>query len=144
MQFDTENKIVKLCVQGMEFEGQGDNKEALKLFQKAWNESTSNFEKFTSAHYVARHQNSVSDKLKWDEKALQFALKIKDDSFVGVFPSLYLNVAKGYEDLKDFKSAKMNYELALSFTPHLLNDGYGNLIKNGIKSGLDRIKSIVK
>lgn len=31
--------------------------------------------KFAAAHYVARHQNSVADKLKWDETALQIALK---------------------------------------------------------------------
>jgi hypothetical protein len=35
----------------------------------------------------------------------------------------------------------MNYELALSFTLHLSDDGYGNLIKGGILNGIERIKN---
>lgn len=141
MQFDTNNKIVKLCVQGMEFEGLGRRKEALELFQRAWNEATSDFEKFTSAHYIARHQENVKDKLQWDETALRFALKINDETVMNVYPSLYLNIAKCHEDLNDFDNAKKNYELALSFTHHLSDDGYGNLIKGGIMNGMERMKN---
>jgi hypothetical protein len=57
MQFDPNNNIVKLCTQGMSLEGEGKKEEALKLFQQAWDEATHDFEKFTAAHYVARHQN---------------------------------------------------------------------------------------
>ena len=139
MQFDRNNQIVKLCARGMELEGQGNPKEAQNLFKQAWNESTTDFEKFTAAHYVARHQESVADKLKWDEIALQHALKLTDDNVFEAFPSLYLNIAKGYEDLNDFDRAKKNYESALSFTTHLSNDGYGNLMKQGILNGLERV-----
>lgn len=141
MEFDTNNKIVKLCTQGMECEGQGNKKEALTLFQQAWNESTTDFEKFTSAHYLARHQESVADKLTWDETALALALKINDDTVFGAYPSLYLNIAKGYEDLSDFDTSKKNYELALSFTKYLPDNGYGNLIKGGIMNGIVRIET---
>ena len=48
------------------------------------------------------------------------------------FPSLYLNIAKCYEDLNDLDNAKKNYELALSFTNVLPDNGYGNMIKGGI------------
>jgi rifampin ADP-ribosylating transferase len=75
MEFSQDNKIVQLCAKGMESEGQ--SAEAKKLFDEAWNEARTDFEKFTAAHYVARHQKSVSDKLKWDETALQHALNIK-------------------------------------------------------------------
>ena len=47
--------------------------------------------------------------------ALQFALKINDDSVKSAFPSLYSNIAKCYEDLSDPDKAKKNYELAASF-----------------------------
>lgn len=140
MEFDQNNKIVKLCAKGMELEGQGENREALTLFQQAWDEATNDFEKFTAAHYVARHQQNISDKLKWDETALQVALKINDDSVKGALPSLYLNVAKCYEDLNDFKNAKTNYEKALSHANLLPEDGYGNMIKGGIRGGLNRVK----
>jgi rifampin ADP-ribosylating transferase len=45
---------------------------------------------------------------------LQFALKINDDSVQGAFPSLYLNIAKCYEDLNDPVNAKKNHDLAIS------------------------------
>jgi tetratricopeptide (TPR) repeat protein len=140
MQFDPNNNVVKLCAKGMECEGQGRKKEALELFQQAWNESTNDFEKFTSAHYVARHQETIEDKLNWDQTALQLALKMNDDNLRGVFPSLYLNVAKCFEDLNDFTNAKKNYQLALSHVSLLPNDGYGNLIKAGIMNGIERVK----
>ena len=139
MEFDPNNHVVKLCVLGMDMEGQGKLEEASKLFLQAWDEATNDFEKFTAAHYVARHQKSAADKLKWDETALQWALKINDDTIKGTFPSLYLNVAKCYEDLNDPGNAKRNYELALSFTYLLPDNGYGNMIKGGITNGMKRV-----
>jgi hypothetical protein len=81
MNFDPNNIIIQLCAQGVSAEAEGNAKEAADLFLKAWTESTSDFEKFTSAHYVARHQKTIKDKLKWDETALFFALKIKNEKF---------------------------------------------------------------
>lgn len=137
MQLDPENPIVKLCAKGMDMEGHPDV--AKSIFQQAWNEALTNEEKFIAAHYVARHQNSISDKLKWDKVALELALEINDDNAKKALPSLYLNVAKCYEDLSDFESAKENYHLGLSFTGQLEEDGYGKLIKNGLENGLKRI-----
>ena len=115
MEFNPGNNIVKLCLQGMGMEEKGRPEEASKLFLQAWNETTNDFEKFMAAHYVARHQKDVSDKLKWFETALQFALKINDDTVKSAFPSLYTNIAKCYEELSDAGMAKKNYELAASF-----------------------------
>jgi tetratricopeptide (TPR) repeat protein len=139
MQFDPNNNIVKLCAQGMSLEGEGKKEEAFILFQQAWNEATNDFEKFTAAHYVARYQKNVADKLKWDKTALNLALKINDENMKGTYPSLYLNIGKCYEDLNDFKGARENYELALSFTTFLADDGYGKMIKGGIKNGIERV-----
>ena len=138
MQFDPDNNVVRICAQGMTLEGEGKHEEAYKMFQQAWNEATNDFEKFTSAHYVARSQKSVAEKLKWDEIALDFALKIDDDTMKGSYPSLYLNIGKCYEDLKDLDNAIKNYQLALSFSDYLPNDGYGKMIKSGIINGIER------
>ena len=137
---DSNNKVVKLCAEGMELEGQGKKNEALQLFQRAWNIATNDFEKFTSAHYVARHQESTEKKLQWDETALNLALMINGDNIKVALPPLYLNVAKCYEDLGDFPKASTNYENALSHSHLLPDDGYGNMIKGGIRDGLSRIK----
>jgi tetratricopeptide (TPR) repeat protein len=140
MQFDISNDVVKLCAEGMELEGQGRTAKAIEMFQQAWDQSSNYFEKCISAHYVARHQESIEAKLKWDETALEFALKIGDQNIRGTFPSLYLNIAKCYEDLNDLSSARINYKLALSYTDLLPDDGYGNMIKVGIMSGIERVK----
>nr|WP_247716550.1 NAD(+)--rifampin ADP-ribosyltransferase [Sinomicrobium weinanense] len=99
----------------MDMEEKGKSGAASKLFLRAWNEATDDFEKFTAAHYLARHQKNVPGKLKWLETALQFALKINNDTVKSAFPSLYLNIAKCYEALNRPNQAKKNYELANSF-----------------------------
>lgn len=115
MEFNPNNHIVKLCLQGIGMEEEGNPDEAGRLFLQAWNEATNDFEKFLTAYYVARHQRNDSEKLKWTETALQFALKINDDTVKSAFPSLYLNLARCYEDLGEPDNAKKNYELAASF-----------------------------
>lgn len=123
MEFSPHNNIVKLCIQGMSMEGTGKPEEANKLFLQAWNEATNDFEKFLAAYYVARHQKSVSDKLKWLETALQFALKIDDDAVKSALPTLYSYIAECYEDLSDIDNAKKNYELADSFKNVISDEG---------------------
>lgn len=99
----------------MSMEEQGRPEEAVKLFLQGWNEATSDLEKFLAAHYISRHQKTVSDKLKWLETALAHALKINDDTVKSAFPALYLNIAKCYEALSDREKSKENAELAMLF-----------------------------
>src|SRR5262244_3455386 len=98
MEFSPSNNVIKLCIQAMTLEEKGEVEEAKRLFLQAWNESTKDFEKFIAAYYVARQQENVSDKLKWHETALRFALRISDEAVSAAFPSLYTNIAKCYED----------------------------------------------
>lgn len=142
MHFDPENHIVKLCAAGMEMEFAGKPLEASRLFQQAWTEASTDFEKFTAAHYVARHQDSAEEKLKWDQKALELALGLNDEKVKNTFPSLYLNIAKGHEDLKEYELARKNYQMALSYVSLLPEDGYGRMISSGIMNGLKRLDAM--
>jgi len=123
MEFNPTNHVIQLCIQGMEMEERSEPEEASSIFLQAWNESTNDFEKFTAAYYVARHQETVRHKLKWLETSLQFALKINDVTVAGAFPSLYSNIAKCYEDLNDPARAKENDELAKSFSSNPSDSG---------------------
>src|SRR5581483_6725590 len=115
MEFNPNNNIVKLCLQGIDMEEKGKPEEASRVFLQAWDEATDDFEKFIAAHYVARHQKNVFDKLNWLETALQLGLKINNDAVKGAFPSLYISIAKCYENLNDRENANKNYESADSF-----------------------------
>jgi len=114
MDFNPGNHIVQLCIQGMAMEENGKPEEAISIFLRAWNDATNDFEKFLAAHFVARHQKDVRDKLKWLETALQFALKVNNESVSGAFPALYSSISKCQEELGDIDNAKKNQELAIS------------------------------
>ena len=114
-QYDPNNKIIQRLLRGMGMEDSGKPEEASLLFLKAWSEATDDFEKFIAAYYVARHQKNVSDKLKWFETSLQFALKVNDEAVKSAFPSLYLNIAKCYEALSDPDKAKKYVALSHSY-----------------------------
>jgi len=115
MEFSPSNKIVKLCIQGIAMEERGEPEEAAKLFLQAWEEATNDFEKFLAAHFVARHQDDVRDRLKWYETALQFAREANDEGSRSALPSLYSNIAKCYEELHDPGNAEKHSALANSF-----------------------------
>jgi tetratricopeptide (TPR) repeat protein len=142
MQFDPNNKVIQLCAEGMNLEVNGKPGDALNMYMQAWNIAVTDEEKFIAAHYVARDQSSIQDKLDWDKTALSCALKAI--TYKPHLPSLYLNIAKCYEDLHDYNNALENYKLALSFTSLLANDGYGSMIKAGIDNGLERMNAVIK
>lgn len=114
MEFNPNNPVIKLCVQGMGMEEKNKPEEASRIFLEAWNEATNDFEKFIAAFYVARHQESTSDKLKWLQTALRHALSANDISAITALPSLYSNIARCCQDLGDIDNARKNADLAIS------------------------------
>lgn len=138
MLFDPQNHINKLCAAGMQAEGEGAPDRAAQLFGQAWNEASNDLERLTAAHYLARHQPTIQDKLHWDEIALNLAKEIGADEVNALLPSLYLNVAKCHEDLNNLDAAREHYLLAQRFAAFLPDDGYGNMIRSGIAKGIER------
>lgn len=133
MEFNPNNAIVRLCLQGMGMEGAGQHEAATALFLQAWNDSTYDFEKFISAHFVARHQKNVTDRLHWFETALELALKIDDDSVRSAYPFLYASIARCYETLGDMDRAKLNAERA---TAHQYNPSDKGPFYHGTRADL--------
>lgn len=112
IKFDPNNNVIKLCIMGMSLEDGGKVEEASTMFHKAWNEATDDYEKFIAAYHLARQQKNITDKLKWMETSLQCALNINDDNVKSAYSTLYVNIARCYEELRDSDNAKRNYELA--------------------------------
>jgi len=136
---DPDNPVVRLCAEGMMSEGRGDKDQAHLLFRQAWETATSDFERCIAAHYVARHQSDTHSELEWNRKSVQLAESCPVEEVRGFLPSLYLNTAHSYELLGNIDEAVRLYERARASTRSLPDDGYGNMIRNGIVNGLRRI-----
>jgi tetratricopeptide (TPR) repeat protein len=141
MQFDPNNKVVKLCAEGMQAEAEGKIEHAHSLFRQAWDIAENDFEAFTAAHYLARNQKDPKDVLKWNLESLARANKIADESMNASYPSLYLNIGKSYEQLNDVKEANKNYQFAADYSSFLPPGKYSDMIKSGIATALTRTGS---
>jgi hypothetical protein len=81
---DSDNQVVKLCVQGMQAEGEGRYEDARRLFSEAWQISTSDFEGCIAA-LPARHQDEPLETLRWNQEVSR-AQAVDDESVRGFFP----------------------------------------------------------
>src|SRR6185437_10133832 len=96
---DPNNPVVRLCAEGMELERAGRKDEAARVFAQAWEQSSDDFERCVSAHYVARGQSRPEENLRWNLVSLEHADAILDGRVDGFYPSLYLNIGWAHEDL---------------------------------------------
>jgi hypothetical protein len=140
MQFDPENRIVKLCAAGMEAEMNADPQRAQSLFSSAWESASNDLEKFIAAHYAARHQPDAGESLRWNVLALHHAELAADANLSAYLPSLFLNVGKSFEDLDDAGRALEFYRKADTASAALGNDPYGDMIRFGIRNALKRME----
>lgn len=142
MEIDADNAVVKLCAEGMMAEGRGDAEEAHALFAQACAASTDDYEACIAAHYLARHQSSPQETLRWNHEALQRADAIGDGRVRVFYPSLYLNLGRSYEDAGDRAEARRCYDLADQCAAELPADGYGAMVRRGIAAGQRRTNDI--
>jgi hypothetical protein len=138
---DPNNPIVKLCAAGIGEEMAGRREEAARLYRDAWVGRTSDYEACIAAHYVARLQSTPLDVLHWNEEALRFAELANESELSQFFPSLYLNLGKSHEDLKNLADAKKFYLLADQAAGVLPDGEYTATVKRGIRNGLERVAS---
>jgi hypothetical protein len=68
----------------------------------------------------------------------RFFIGIKNRLIVRT-PSLYLNIGKAHEDLGNRERAKRYYELAATKMSHLPEGRYADIVRDGIKRGLERV-----
>ena len=134
-----ENPIVKLCVAGMQAEAAGDFDGARRQFTEAWEQASDDFERCIAAHYVARHQPTAKERLRWNQQAYYFAEAVGDERVRDFFPSLFLNLGQSYEEVGQADEARRYYELAADGAAHLPEDRYGKVVRRGATAGQERM-----
>ncbi len=136
---DPDNPIVQLCVEGMKAEGTGHLDAARALFARAWEAHTDDWEACIAAHYLARHQPTPADTLRWNQEALDRAGRVTDDRVDGFYPSLYLNLGHSHEQLGDLAEARRYYDLAAAQSGELPDGRYAGIVQQGIQNGQRRV-----
>jgi tetratricopeptide (TPR) repeat protein len=109
---DPDSSVVQLCAQGMQAETEGRNSDAHALFRQAWYAATDDYEACIAAHYLARHQNTPEDTLRWNKECLDRADRVGDDRVRGFYPSLHLNMARAHSELGNPDSAREHFRHA--------------------------------
>ena len=90
----------------MASEGLGQTEKAKLLFEQAWTEAIRILKNSQPLILLPAIRTDTNGKLKWDETALEMALKIDQESMKASYPSLYLNIGKCHEDLKVISQAE--------------------------------------
>jgi len=137
---DPNNPVVKLCAQGIEIEMQGRRDEARSLFLQAWELRQDDVDACIAAHYVARHQETPAEALRWNELALTHAISASADSVRSFYPSLYLNLGKSYEDTGNISRARELYEQGDRCIDDVPHGGYGDIVRQGLHNALERVR----
>ncbi|HEX5631586.1 MAG TPA: hypothetical protein VFX50_00085 [Gemmatimonadales bacterium] len=88
---DATNPVVALCAAGMANEG--DARQALALFEQAWAARRDDHDAAIAAHFLARHQSTPGEKVRWNRVALEHAEALTDGRASPLLPSLLLNLA---------------------------------------------------
>lgn len=129
--FDPANPVVALCAQGMALEGTPT--EAARLFAEAWAVRRDDFDAAIAAHFVARHQPTPAETLRWNALAVQHAEAVADGRANGLLASLYLNLGDAQANVGDVEAAAASVREAATQLGAVPPGGYRELLALGIR-----------
>lgn len=125
---------------------QGEREAARLAFAEIWDEIGGErgdpLHRCTLAHAMADMQDDVREELVWDLRAMAAADLLTDERVAeagvtlpvaGLYPSLHLNLSECYRKLGDLDRAREHLEQARATVGALGDDGYGQLIRNGLE-----------
>jgi hypothetical protein len=133
---DVGSAVVRLCGEGMRAEVEGRADEARRLFREAWDVAGDDYEACVAAHYLARHQDTPEDVLRWNVECLDRADRVGDERVRGFYPSLHVNIAQAQRDLGDEGEARRHYEAAAARVGDVPAGPYGDGIRFAVAEGL--------
>ena len=132
---------------------QGERETARLLFAEIWDEIGGEqgdpLHRCTLAHAMADVQDDVRQELVWDLRALTAAELVTEERVAqagvslpvaGLYPSLHLNVCDCYRKLGDLDRAREHLRQARATIGALGDDGYGQMIRNGLERMAERLR----
>ncbi|MFJ9338954.1 hypothetical protein ACIRP0_06635 [Streptomyces sp. NPDC101733] len=96
---DPENTVVGLCSRGMAAEAADRPAEARDLFRQAWEAAADDYEACVAAHYLARHQSTPEETLRWNRLCLERADRVGDGRVLPLYPSLHGSLGRAHLEL---------------------------------------------
>jgi hypothetical protein len=139
--------------EGIGLGSSGEREAARRLFADLWEEIGAGgdaLHRCALAHSMADVQDDVREELVWDLRALEAADLITDERArdAGVtspgsafYPSLHLNLGEAYRKLGDLDRARDHLRCGRAAVGALPDDGYGQMIKNGLDRLAGRLSS---
>jgi hypothetical protein len=129
---------------------QGGTQRARELLLQMWDRLSPKGEPLqicTMAHFLADTETEVAAELEWDLRALEAAIGTRDaedrdalsPELANFLPSLHLNVGDCYRRLGDNERARVHALNGLNRASVLPDDGYGNMIKGGLRRLHERV-----
>jgi hypothetical protein len=134
---DGNSVVARLCAAGMAIDG--DVVAAGALFRQAWDARRDDYEASIAAHFLARHQPSLSDSLYWNRVAAEHAEAVTDERAKPLLASLYLNLADSYLTLGHSAKATIAAEQGVAALQFLPADGYRDFVSRGLQRVRSRI-----
>ncbi|RNG02449.1 hypothetical protein [Streptomyces botrytidirepellens] len=133
---DSDNPVVRLCVEGMAAEAEGRVDDARTRFRQAWDAATDDYEMCVAAHYLARHQPTPEETLRWNQECLDRADAVGDDRVRGFYASLHVNMGGAYRALGDPAAARRHFVRAAAHIGDVPPGSYADWTRFGIADGL--------
>lgn len=133
---DPDNPVVRLCVQGMAAEAEGRDDDARARFRQAWDVATDDYGKCVAAHYLARHQPTPEETLRWNQECLDRADAVGDERVRGFYASLHVNMGSAYRALGETDRAREHYVRAAAHIGDVPSGAYADWTRFGIADGL--------
>ncbi|MEP6999342.1 MAG: hypothetical protein ABI969_02610 [bacterium] len=130
MTLDPNNHVVALCAAGMAIEG--TPLEALALFEQAWSARTNDLEACIAAHFVARHQLTPAETLRWNILAVHHGEAVVDGGAAELMASLYLNLGDAQATAGNEAAARAAIMAARTHLAALPQDGYRDFVALGV------------
>src|SRR3954467_9589542 len=112
MEFGPNNLVVKLCLQGLAAEVNGQSESATASFHAAWTAAATDHERFVVSYHLARLQNAAADRLRWFDTALQHAAKSDTSAVQSALPVIHAEIARCHDELDQPRVAQQHRALA--------------------------------